>query len=213
LANFRVEDVILAKVLIRFLVAHHIISKEIVRTLIAWSTFVPLIVVPIVVVAVMLFGLRKISTRAVCIMNLIIASGALLILIAGESGCHSALSMSPPRLYHPPVTIREVAMDSVILVWFAGAVGLFFRKRLAWIGSVIGAGASALLFAAILVTGIQIYLYPTPETEQYGTPAQDVAGHLFAFVFLQALFSTLLAIVLRLLWGLVQMRKELFVRS
>jgi hypothetical protein len=141
-------------------------------------------------------------------MNLIIVSGALLIFIIGESGCHSALSMSPPRLHHPPITVRELATDSVTLFWFAGAVGLFFRKRLAWVGSLFGVGASVCVLTAFLAAGIGVCLYPTAETEQYICRDQAGGGYIFAYVVTLTQFSILLAICLRLLFGLFQTRKE-----
>ncbi len=179
--------------------------------LIGWFLYIPLVIVPIIIVSVLLFSLRKMTARAVCIMNLIIASGAFLIFIMGEAGCHSALSSAPPRLHHGPITIREVVIDSVVLFWFAGAVGLFFRKRLAWAGSMIGVGASIISLAVGLGTIIGIYLYPNVGMDQlreYGA-----AGYIFTFVVAVTQISLLLAICLRLLWGLFQMRKELSAAS
>jgi len=198
------------KVLIRFLVAHQIISKEMVRTLIGWSLFVPMVIVPIAVVVVLLFSLRKMPTRAICILNLIMASGVFLISIMAESGCHSALSMSPPRTHYPPITVRELVMDSVALFWFAGAVGLFFRKRLAWVGSLVGVGASAYVLTTLLAAGVGLWLYPDPEIAQYSGSAQASGGHIFAVVVTLTQFSGMWLICLWLLLGLVKMRKELF---
>ena len=61
--------------------------------------------------------------------NLIWASLALLVLLGAEAGCRSALSHSPPRLHHGPITIREISLVLVVLIWLAGAVGLFLGKR------------------------------------------------------------------------------------
>ncbi len=179
--------------------------------LIGWFLFIPIVIVPIIVVGAVLFGLRKMTARALCIMNLIIASGALLIFIMGESGCHSALSMSPPRP-HPPITVRELVMDSVVLFWFAGAIGLFFRKRMAyWIGSVIGAGASVSFFAAFLLDIIVAYVYPDAEmkhSKEFGE-----TGYFLALASGITYLSIALSICLRLLFGLFQMRKTVFAAS
>jgi hypothetical protein len=202
--------VILIKGLIHFLVSNSIISKETIRILIGWFLFIPIVIVPTIVVGAVLFGLRKMTARAVCIMNLMMASGALLIFIMGESGCHSALSMSPPRP-HPPMTVRELAMDSMVLFWFAGAVGLFFRKRLAWVGSVIGAGVSASFVTACLVGIIVAYLYPDADMNRL--KEIGAAGYIFALVAGLTQFFLLLALSLHLLIGLLRMRKELFAAS
>jgi uncharacterized membrane protein len=205
--------VILANGLIRFLVAHHIISKEMVRTLIGLSLFVPMVIVPIAVVVILLFSLRKMPTRATSIINLMAASGVFLISIMAESGCHSALSMSPPRTHHPPITIREISMDLVALVWFAGAAGLFFRKRTAWIGSLLGVGASVCVLTALLAAAMGLCFFSSTEADSYSGGNQAGVGYIFAIVVTLIQVSIMLAICLWLLLGLIQMRKEVFAHS
>jgi hypothetical protein len=197
------------KELIRFLVAHSIISKETVRVLIGWFLYVPLVVAPIVTVGVLLYGLRKMTTHAIAIMNLIFASGAFLLFVVGESGCRWA--GSPPSRPHPPMTVREIMMDAVVFFWFAGACGLFFKRRLAWIGSVIGVGLAVSLIAAGLITIIVACVYPDAEMERL----KDIGngGYLFALVFGVTESSIALAMCLRLLLGLFQMRKDVFAGS
>ncbi len=138
--------------------------------------------------------------------NLILASFFFLAMLMGEAGCHSALSSSPPRLHHGPVTIREIVMDSITLVWFAGAVGLFFRRRLAWIGSLVGTGASAGLFGALGVTAVT-FLFPGAEVWQERGSA--LATRVIAIIGTAGFFSVLLAVSLALFIGLLRMRKEL----
>jgi hypothetical protein len=138
--------------------------------------------------------------------NLILASFFFLAMLMGEAGCHSALSSSPPRLHHGPVTIREIAMDAITLVWFAGAVGLFSRRRLAWIGSLVGVGASACFFGALLGTAVWSCLFPDAAMErlkEFGS-----AGYAAALVILFGQFSLLLAVSLGLFVGLLRMRRE-----
>ena len=138
--------------------------------------------------------------------NLILASLALMVSLMGEAGCHSAVSALPPHP-HGPVTIREVVMDAIVIFWFAGALGLFSRKRLAWIGSLIGTGASACFFAACLVTIVWLYIFPNAEMmrdKDFG-----IGGYIAALVIGAGQFSVLLAVCLGLFIGLLRMRKEL----
>ncbi len=139
--------------------------------------------------------------------NLLLASFALMVALMSEAGCHSALSSGPPRLQHGPITIREIVEDSIVVFWFAGALGLFSRKRLAWIGSLVGTGASACFFAVTLATIVGLYLFPNAEMErlrEFG-----IGGYLVALVIAVGEFSILLAVSLGLFIGLLRMRKEL----
>ena len=142
----------------------------------------------------------------ICVGNLILASFSLLVMFMGEAGCHSALSSSAPRLQHGPVTIREIAMDAITLIWFAGAIDLYSRRRLAWIGSLVGTGASAALFGALVVTAVG-FLFPGAEVWQDGGSA--LATHIVGIIATAGFFSTLLAIALGLFIGLLRMRGEL----
>ena len=194
--------------LVKFLVSHSLISKETVRVLIGWFLYIPAAIVPIVIVSVLLFASRKMTARGVSQMNLIIASGAVLFLIMATSGCRWAGS-PPPRPH--PFTVREFFADLVVFCWFVGAVRLFYRKRLAWIGSVIGTGASVAFFASILIGFVTEYLYPDAEmirVKEFGN-----GGYVFALVVGLTGFSIPLAICWRLLLGLFQMRKEIFTAS
>jgi hypothetical protein len=139
--------------------------------------------------------------------NLILASLALLISLGSEFGCHSAFSSSPPKPQHGPITVPEIVMDSIALFWFVGAVGLFSRKRLAWIGSLVGTGASACFFAVSLVTIAGLYIFPNADMERLRGFGID--GYIFTLIFIVVEFSVLLAVSLGLFIGLLRMRKEL----
>jgi len=141
--------------------------------------------------------------------NLILASFALLIFVMAESGCHSALSSSPPRLHHDPVTAREIVMDSIVLFWFAGAVGLSSRRRLAWIGSLLGVGASACFFAVALVGLVGLYMFPNEEMHRLRYISGTASGYLAGLVIGVVEFSVVLALLLAVFIGLLKMRKDL----
>jgi hypothetical protein len=127
--------------------------------------------------------------------------------LMGEAGCHSAVSSSPPRLHHGSLTILEIVMDSIVIFWFAGAVGLFSRRRIAWIGSLVGTGASVCFFAVSLVTIVGLYIFPNAEMERIRD--LGTSGYIAALVIAVGEFSVLLAISLGLFIGLLKMRKEL----
>src|ERR1035438_7114164 len=45
---------------------------------------------------------------------------------------------------------RNIVLGSIDLVWFIGALCLFFHWRAAWIASLVGAGTSAFVVGSIL---------------------------------------------------------------
>jgi hypothetical protein len=124
-----------------------------------------------------------------------------------EAGCHSAVSSSPPRLHHGPITAWEIFKDLVVVFWFAGALGLFSRKRLAWIGSLLGNGATACFFATLLVELAGLYIFPNADTER--TRDRSGVGYIVALVIMAGEFLLLFAISSGLFVGLIRMRKDL----
>ncbi len=137
--------------------------------------------------------------------NLFLASFFFLAMLMGEAGCHSALSSLPPRLHHGPVTIREIAIDAITLIWFAGAVGLFSRRRLAWIGSLVGTGASAGLFGVLVVTAVG-FVFPGAEVWQ--DRGFGFVSRIVAIIVTAGFFTVLLAVSSGLFIGLIWMRKQ-----
>jgi hypothetical protein len=145
--------------------------------------------------------------------NMIWASLALLVLMGAEAGCHSALSPSPSRLHHGPITVREVMFASVVLLWFAGAARLLFRKRparIGWISSVVGAGASVCFFTAMVLGLIWVGLHPdSPDTNRLRELGVSAAERTFTSILCVMQFSVPLAISLLLFVGLLLKRREL----
>jgi hypothetical protein len=140
----------------------------------------------------------------VLIANLILASIASLILLVAMLGGRWA---GTPQWIDHSLDAWGFLILVIALCWFAGAVGLFFRKPLAWVGSLIGVGLSVCLFAASLVTIIGIYLIPDAEMDHlrhFGW-----GGYLFATVFGIGQFSLLLAISIWVFIGLLRKRKKL----
>jgi hypothetical protein len=140
--------------------------------------------------------------------NLILATLFLCVCLYNEAGCHSALQFTPPRPHHGPITIREIVMDSIVLIWFAGAVGLFSRRRLAWVGSLVGAGALVCSVAILLTTAVGMILFPDARMVQ--DEQQLPTGiYMFGYVTVVCQFLVFLAVSLGLFIGLLRMRKEL----
>lgn len=144
--------------------------------------------------------------------NLICAFCAFLITIGAASGARWAGSQ--PRLH--AVTIddfmnaRGLIMVLVVICWFAGAIGLFFRKRLAWIGSLIGVGAAVCCFVAVLVLSIGLYVYP--DSEMVRLKNMGGPGYIGAMIVVVIQLSLFLTISLGLFIGLLRKRKELLGR-
>ena len=137
--------------------------------------------------------------------NMILASLALVVCFMAEAGCHSALSPSPSRPHHGPVTVREILMDAVVIFWFVAALALSSKRRIAWIGSLLGTGVSACFFGAgtIVITGL--CLFPSAgDARNWG-----VSGRIFLFIFAGGMCLVFLATSVGLFVGLLRMRKEL----
>ena len=185
------------------------ISRETVRLLVGLLLAIPLAFGPVVVVGLFLFWLRNASARTIRTINLICASCAVLLLLMAISGARWA--GSAPRAHgvtaHQFVTGRAVIFTLIVVFWFAGAVGMIFRNRLAWIGSLLGAGASAGFFAACCASMVAFALFSTsasPSSRNFGV-ASDMVSTLIALT----PFSCLFAFSLRLAIGLLQRRKDL----
>jgi hypothetical protein len=140
--------------------------------------------------------------------NLLLASLALLVSFMAEAGCHSALSSSPPRIHHGPITLREIVIDLVAIFWFVGAIRLFSRGRLGWIGSLIGTGASICAVAVSFVVLVGSYVLPNAEMVRF---KEDSGGPVYVATLIHGVIGLLilLAIPLGLLIGLLKMRKDL----
>jgi stage V sporulation protein SpoVS len=82
----------------------------------------------------------------------------------------------------------------------AGAVALFYRKRLAWVASLVGAGALACAFAAIWVSMARFYVHPIDEELKLLRGMDVSAGSVIALGVLFALFALCLALFIGLLW-------------
>jgi hypothetical protein len=151
--------------------------------------------------------MRNWSARAIRICNLIFASLAVLIILGGLNGCRWAGSSSPPRL-HPFsdfMTPTGIIMSAIAISRLAGAFGLFSGKRLAWVGSVIGAVAATFSFASRLVGFFVIFIHPSAEIIEIRNSPNG--GYIFVMVFYLTLFSLLLAFAVRLVIGLLHLRR------
>ena len=167
---------------------------------------------PIVIAWLLIYLLHKNDRRAISIINLVFA----LLFVLGEASYAFRFHFHGSR---PPITpeahTRAVVLgiiSAIILAgWLAGAIGLFFKKGIAWIswvGSVIGTGAAAFSLLAFLTTIIWGIIFPPQEA----APLEDSSNGIIIFVnVIAVIYIALPAVVfLRLLWGLLKIRREVF---
>jgi hypothetical protein len=133
--------------------------------------------------------------------NLILASGAVLVSLIAWLGWHWAGSYG-----HRSPTASEPLLPLLLVLilatcWLAGAVGLFFHKRMAWLVSLLGAGASVCSCGALIFGLIWVFLHPNADTG----PSQDFPVAVVLIALLQ--FSIPLAASLALVRGLLRMRR------
>lgn len=173
------------------------------RFLIGLFLFFLLVIGPTAAGIALLVVLRKMTIHSTIILNLIFALitlvVALLILTGGgRAGLPNHSPFDPVQDGWPFV---------VALCWVMSAVGLFFRKRIAWIVSLVFAGVSVCLFAVIFVTAVRALIFP--DTEMNHIRQLSLDGYLFAVLFGLMLVSFVLAFSLRLFIGLMKTHKEL----
>jgi hypothetical protein len=101
---------------------------------------------------------------------------------------------------------RNLGMGSIDLVWFFGALGLFFRWRIAWIASLVGTGATAGFLGSYLVQEIGRSSFSGVE---WFRQQDSLVISIFAVMIVVGLFLTLFSAFFGLFIGLVRMRKEL----
>ena len=106
----------------------------------------------------------------------------------------------------------EVIADLIVVLWFAGAVVMSQSKRfarlagLAWSGSLLGVGATACFFAAIVGTSIWMAFFPSPED----LAGPGGTGFRISALMAACMFSVPLATCVVLFAGLLRQQKKLF---
>src|SRR5437879_1686826 len=116
--------------------------------------------------------------------NLMSSASALMVALIAWRGWRWA--GSPPR----PPALDSVALTVLVALaagWLVCAIGLFFRSRMAWIGSVVGASAAVCACGVLLAGGAWVCLHP--DTQVGGSPRPG--GYVFAAVFMLAQFGLL----------------------
>jgi hypothetical protein len=192
-ANLRPNFMFVIRYLVRFLVHNDLVSKETIHSIIGVFLYVPLIAIPIVIVAAVLVGLRKVSVMGkTAIINLIFASGATLLTV-------------PTIVFHRNKFHWENwAIILFSICWLACAIGLFFRKRLAWCGSILGAGVLVFILVVCLAAVIPLIFYPRAESEPFPR------SYIFICIIFLTWMCLALAISMQLLFGLLRMRSDIF---
>jgi len=134
--------------------------------------------------------------------NLIFSACALLVALGAWLGWRWAGSPErPAALDSVPMTIGVL----LALCWLAAAIGLFFKSRLAWVGSLLGTGLSASGIAASVFAIIWIYVFP--DAHMHRLRGLGSGGYIATLIIALAQFGGLLAAALALIIGLIKMRK------
>ena len=130
----------------------------------------------------------------------------------------SILAMNGAYLRHPPPPdaepfgARALIMYVIDFCWLGGAIGLFFRKRFAWAGCMLGAGASVCLWMALFFVAVRSCFFSSEGIEHLRKLPQGPFGEatfIPVLVLATALISLILATQLALLFGLWSKRREL----
>jgi hypothetical protein len=143
------------------------------------------------------------------IVNLICASFALLFALDLQFGFLP--SRYPPQGPHLPTTVSGILFYSIVAFWIVGAVGLLFRRRFAWICSLIGVAASACFFTVVLAVVVGMWLFTSAHDLRSG-PSFGITGILATVITIiigVGGLSVLSAFFVAVFIGLVRMRKEL----
>ena len=141
------------------------------------------------------------------IANLVMASLAVMF-FAGEwvnlEWVGSEWAGKPP-FEPPPLDAWTFLRGLIVLIWLSGAIGLFYRRKLALVGSLVGLGSCALLFGRILVIALWLFAFPDAEMKKIQTGEGYGVGELFVVT----LFGGILGISVSLFVKLVRSRKEM----
>ena len=146
-----------------------------------------------------------------CIANLLAASFFVLCIIVPDSWCHGPTDPSPPpQNPHGALTFRDITFAVVPFIWFVSALGLFFRSRLCWFGSLAGVGMMNIVFAQLARGVFEELLYsdvPITHNGRHLIAGLVVKGFVDLLIF--GSIGLCLAFSIGLFLGLLKMRKDL----
>jgi hypothetical protein len=116
----------------------------------------------------------------------------------------ASLLAAAPAGWH--FSTRNLGLGSIDLVWFFGALGLFFRWRIAWIASLVGTGATVGFLGSYLVREIGRSSF---SSVKWFRQQHSLVISIFAVMIVVGLFLILFSASFGLFIGLLRMRKEL----
>lgn len=103
-------------------------------------------------------------------------------------------------------SLKTWGVAVLALGWLAGAIGLFFHRRLAWYVSLAGASILACGLMLFLFVVLGEIVHPPPGVV---TTGEFRAGFIFASIVCPVVFGLELAVVVWLIVGLWKLRHEL----
>jgi hypothetical protein len=107
-----------------------------------------------------------------------------------------------PPFEPPPLDAWTFLHGLIVACWLAGAIGLFYRKKLALIASLVGLGACVMFSTTVLWNVSWVVAFPSAELKR-------VDGSGVGRAFLIVLFATPLVISLSLFVKLMRSRDQL----
>ena len=125
-------------------------------------------------------------------------------LLSALFGVLTSLMAAAHAGYH--FSTRNIVLGSIDFVWLIAAVGLFFHSRIAWIGSLIGAGASVYLWCSVFFDSSG---WPTLSDAEQMRQQAGIIIPIFAVAITVGEFLAFSAVYLGLFIGLVRKRREL----
>jgi hypothetical protein len=145
------------------------------------------------------------------IANLLVASFFVLCVIVPDSWCHGPSDPGPlPSSPPSPGALRQIILTVATFIWFASALGLFFRSRLCWYGSLVGVGMMIVLFIEAFLGMVRYCILSDPPAMHDGRHglARSVVEGSADLMFLGFL-GICFAFAVGLFFGLLMMRRDL----
>lgn len=138
--------------------------------------------------------------------NLVFASFFMLMIIGRDWRWAGSSAPSP----HVPVPLYGVLLTASICIWFASAIFLFFRSRIAWFGSIVGVALAISFYVFVIASVVREFFFP--NAQQAHDQAAVIGGTvslIFLYVLCVAFFAFWFALAIGLFVGLLKMRRDL----
>jgi hypothetical protein len=115
---------------------------------------------------------------------------------------------SPAPTPHAPIPVYGIILTALICLWFVAAVILFFRSRLAWLGSLAGVGLAVGFFVWVLCCIFGECFFPNAQATH---DRENLLSGTVWFVYVMGFcfYGVCIALSVVLFIGLFKMRRDL----